>query len=142
MDEVHYLISDASKKVDVEAHVLRYWEDELGLEIPRNEMGHRYYTDLHIRLFKQVKNLKEKGYQLKAIKHALDEVLKKDSWDAQLTDEILERDMNAALQEFKEEAAEGGDKPGSGERFLYDLGREDGAVSADYESDYRTGPGG
>ena len=43
MDEVHYLISDASKKVDVEAHVLRYWEDELGLEIPRNEMGHRYY---------------------------------------------------------------------------------------------------
>ena len=108
MDEVHYLISDASKKVDVEAHVLRYWEDELGLEIPRNEMGHRYYTDLHIRLFKQVKNLKEKGYQLKAIKHALDEVLKKDSWDAQLTDEILERDMNAALQEFKEEAAEGG----------------------------------
>ena len=100
MDEVHYLISDASKKVDVEAHVLRYWEDELGLEIPRNEMGHRYYTDLHIRLFKQVKNLKEKGYQLKAIKHALDEVLKKDSWDAQLTDEILERDMNAALQEL------------------------------------------
>lgn len=25
MDEVHYLISDASRKVDVEAHVLRYW---------------------------------------------------------------------------------------------------------------------
>ena len=65
MDEVHYLISDASKKVDVEAHVLRYWEEELELDIPRNEMGHRYYTDLHIRLFKQVKNLKEKGYQLK-----------------------------------------------------------------------------
>ena len=47
MDEVHYLISDASKKVDVEAHVLRYWEEELELDIPRNEMGHRYYTDLH-----------------------------------------------------------------------------------------------
>ena len=108
MNEIHYLISDASKKVDVESHVLRYWEDELDLKIPRNEMGHRYYTEFHIRLFKQGKNLKEKGYQLKAIKHALDEVLKKDSWDAQLTDEILERDMNAALQEFKEEAAEGG----------------------------------
>ena len=37
--------------------VLRYWEEELELDIPRNEMGHRYYTDLHIRLFKQVKNL-------------------------------------------------------------------------------------
>ena len=104
MDEVHYLISDASKKVDVEAHVLRYWEEELELDIPRNEMGHRYYTDLHIRLFKQVKNLKEKGYQLKAIKHALIQVLKKDGKaQGELSDEILERDMNAALREFKEE---------------------------------------
>ena len=104
MDEVHYLISDASKKVDVEAHVLRYWEEELELDIPRNEMGHRYYTDLHIRLFKQVKNLKEKGYQLKAIKHALNQVLKKDGKaQGELSDEILERDMNAALKEFKEE---------------------------------------
>ena len=41
MAEIHYLISDASKKVDVESHVLRYWEDELELAIPRNEMGHR-----------------------------------------------------------------------------------------------------
>ena len=90
MDEVHYLISDASKKVDVEAHVLRHWEEELELDIPRNEMGHRYYTDLHIRLFKQVKNLKEKGYQLKAIKHALNQVLKKDGKaQGELSDEIL-----------------------------------------------------
>ena len=34
MAEVHYLISDASKKVDVESHVLRYWEDELELDVP------------------------------------------------------------------------------------------------------------
>ena len=63
MDEVHYLISDASKKVDVEAHVLRYWEEELELDIPRNEMGHRYYTDLHIRLFKQVKHCTPSEYR-------------------------------------------------------------------------------
>ena len=105
MDEIHYLISDASKKVDVEAHVLRYWEEELDLDIPRNEMGHRYYTDLHIRLFRQIKNLKEKGYQLKAIKHALTQVLEKEG-RMELSDEILERDMDAALKEFREE-----DKP-------------------------------
>lgn len=99
MDEVHYLISDASKKVDVEAHVLRYWEEELELDIPRNEMGHRYYTDLHIRLFQQVKALKEKGYQLKAIKQALNHVMK----DERLSDEVLSRDMDAALREFREE---------------------------------------
>ncbi len=106
MDEIHYLISDASKKVDVEAHVLRYWEEELGLEIPRNEMGHRYYTDLHIRLFRQIKNLKEKGYQLKAIKHALNQVLEKEG-RMELSDEILERDMDEALKEFREEDKSG-----------------------------------
>ena len=63
MADTHYLISDASRKVDVESHVLRYWEEELEMNIPRNEMGHRYYTELHIRLFKQIKELKEKGYQ-------------------------------------------------------------------------------
>ena len=105
MDEVHYLISDASKKVDVEAHVLRYWEEELELDIPRNEMGHRYYTDLHIRLFKQVKNLKEKGYQLKASQACAEPGPEKRTARTQgeLSDEILERDMNAALKEFKEE---------------------------------------
>lgn len=50
MADTHYLISDASRKVDVESHVLRYWEEELEMNIPRNEMGHRYYTELHIRL--------------------------------------------------------------------------------------------
>ena len=39
-----YMISDAANIVNVESHVLRYWEEELELQIPRNEMGHRYYT--------------------------------------------------------------------------------------------------
>ena len=38
MSETRYMISDASKLVDVEAHVLRYWEEELDLPIGRNEM--------------------------------------------------------------------------------------------------------
>lgn len=70
----HYLISDASRQVQVEAHVLRYWEDELGLPIPRNELGHRYYTEFHIQLFRQIKQLKEQGYQLKAIRGILGKV--------------------------------------------------------------------
>ncbi len=98
MNEIHYLISDASKKVDVEAHVLRYWEEELKLDIPRNEMGHRYYTELHIRLFRQVKALKERGYQLKAIKSALDRVMESGS-DLIISDEVLEEDMEKALKE-------------------------------------------
>lgn len=68
MDEKRYIISEAAQRTGVESHVLRYWEEELGLEIPRNEMGHRYYTESQIELFRQVKDLKESGFQLKAVK--------------------------------------------------------------------------
>ena len=67
----HYLISEASRRLHVEAHVLRYWEEELKLEIPRNELGHRYYTEKQIALFQRIKELKELGYQLKAIRTSL-----------------------------------------------------------------------
>lgn len=74
MKEKRYIISDASKLIEVESHVLRYWEEELGIDIPRNEMGHRYYTDYYIELFKRVKELKDGGFQLKAIKMLIPEL--------------------------------------------------------------------
>lgn len=69
--ENYLLISDAAKRVQVESHVLRYWEEELKLPIKRNELGHRYYTDKDIERFVQIKNMKERGLQLKAIKMIL-----------------------------------------------------------------------
>ena len=71
MEKVRYMISDAADIVHVEAHVLRYWEEELDLAIPRNEMGHRYYTKENIQQFQRIKELKEQGYQLKAIRMML-----------------------------------------------------------------------
>ena len=68
VEKVRYMISDAAGLVNVEAHVLRYWEEELELDIPRNELGHRYYTKENIEQFLKIKEWKEKGYQLKAIK--------------------------------------------------------------------------
>ncbi len=68
MEKVRYMISDAANIVNVESHVLRYWEEELELDIPRNEMGHRYYTKENIQEFQKIKELKEQGYQLKAIR--------------------------------------------------------------------------
>ncbi|MCM1327466.1 MAG: helix-turn-helix domain-containing protein [Bacteroidales bacterium] len=65
------LISDAAKEVQVESHVLRYWEEELHLPIKRNELGHRYYTRDDVERFKQIKGMKERGLQLKAIKMIL-----------------------------------------------------------------------
>lgn len=67
----YLLISDAAKEVKVETHVLRYWEEELHLPIKRNELGHRYYTEEDVERFKQIKGMKERGLQLKAIKMIL-----------------------------------------------------------------------
>ena len=71
MEKVRYMISDAADMVHVETHVLRYWEEELELAIPRNEMGHRYYTRENIKEFQRIKDLKDQGYQLKAIRMIL-----------------------------------------------------------------------
>ena len=64
-------ISDAAKEVQVESHVLRYWEDELKLSIHRNELGHRVFTKEDIEKLKQIRDMKERGLQLKAIKMIL-----------------------------------------------------------------------
>ena len=61
MGDNRYRISEAAKKLNVEDHVLRYWEEDLGMDVPRNELGHRYYTDVHIDTFLRIKELKEQG---------------------------------------------------------------------------------
>lgn len=71
MEKVRYMISDAAQMAGVESHVLRYWEEELGLNVPRNELGHRYYTRENIAEFQKIKELKARGYQLRAIKEVL-----------------------------------------------------------------------
>lgn len=76
MGEVHYMISEAAKKVSVEPHVLRYWEDELTLPIGRNDMGHRFYTEENIQLFDCIKELKEQGLSLKELKVLIPDILR------------------------------------------------------------------
>ena len=72
MVETMYFISEAAKEVKVENHVLRYWEEELNLPVKRNEQGHRYYTKEDIERFIYIKQLKEEGLQLKAIRNLLE----------------------------------------------------------------------
>lgn len=76
MGEVHYMISEASKRVNVETHVLRYWEEELELPIGRTEMGHRYYTEENIQLFRCIKELKEQGMFLKDLKNMIPDIIR------------------------------------------------------------------
>lgn len=74
MGEVRFMISEAAKQVDVESHVLRYWEEELDLKIGRTEMGHRYYTNDDIQLFRCIKKLKDEGMLLRELKPLIPEL--------------------------------------------------------------------
>lgn len=69
-----YLINEVAKEVHVESHVLRYWEEELGIPITRNRQGHRIYTQEDIGRFIRIKNLKDQGLQLKAVRLVLNQL--------------------------------------------------------------------
>lgn len=99
----YLLISDAAKAVCVESHVLRYWEEELQLPIKRNEMGHRYYTKEDVERFKTIKDMKERGLQLKAIKM----ILKNGRLDvlSEETERVSEREQGGAIQAVNAEDA-------------------------------------
>ena len=105
----YYQIADAAKRVNVESHVLRYWEEELQLPIERNKQGHRLYTDEDLNRFLYIKELKKEGLQLRAIRtkvHMRDKQIEQgklgtDSgeWDAtqpQSMDERSERNPRQA----------------------------------------------
>ena len=74
MTKETYLINEVAKEVHVESHVLRYWEEELDIPITRNQQGHRVYTQEDIERFVQIKNLKDQGLQLKAVKLVLNQL--------------------------------------------------------------------
>lgn len=68
MEERSYQVQEAVRLIGVESHVLRYWEEELGITVGRTKQGYRLYSEENIRLFRQVKELKEQGIGLKAIR--------------------------------------------------------------------------
>ena len=104
-----FMISDAAKKVMVEAHVLRYWEEELGLPIKRNELGHRYYTEEDVKRFMEIKELKERGLQLKAIRMVLKNG-KLDMLPKEMEEELSQQENAAAVLSVPEEKITGENK--------------------------------
>jgi len=120
----NYLISDAAKQVNVEAHVLRYWEEELGLPIKRNELGHRFYTQADVDRFREIKNMKERGLQLKAIRMILKDG-KLDRLDSVPIEEIsIEKEVPAEIQESGVYGGDTADKAKRLQWLLQQLFRE------------------
>lgn len=63
-----YSISEVSEITGYAPHVLRYYEKEFEIEVPRNYSNHRYYTYKEIELLQHIKDLQEKGFGNKQIK--------------------------------------------------------------------------
>lgn len=63
-----YQVSEAADELETEVYTLRYWENQLGIEVPRNLAGHRYYEEEQMLMFRSVKRLKEAGFTLRQIK--------------------------------------------------------------------------
>jgi DNA-binding transcriptional MerR regulator len=109
MSEKKYTIKEAAKEVEVEAHVLRYWEEELDMKIKRNEMGHRYYEENDVKLLKKVKELKDRGIQLKAIRELVSkmyELIERETEEEDMTLNLVEKIAELKPDEEEEEADE------------------------------------
>lgn len=72
--EKHYTVQQAAEATGIKPYVLRYWEEELNICIARNELGHRYYTEYDIQLFLNIKELKNRGLKLSAIKELIPKI--------------------------------------------------------------------
>ena len=103
-----YTVAETVKLTGVKSYVLRYWEDELSLPIRRNELGHRCYTQDDIQLFLNIKELKNRGLQLRAIHDLLPKLTKKEGMEVIVPEEkdkihLLESESIENVQNFKAE---------------------------------------
>jgi DNA-binding transcriptional MerR regulator len=67
-----YSISEVSEITGFAPHVLRYYEKEFDIDVPRKDSNHRYYTYKEIELILYIKDLKEKEFSNKQIKMIID----------------------------------------------------------------------
>jgi len=113
-NDKEYNISEASTFTGFSNHVLRYYEKEFELKVPRNRSGHRYYTYKEIEIFSYIKVLKERGLsnsQIKSILKSPEKSMPIDdiaiTYENDLVNETITNDMSILtneLRKFKEEA--------------------------------------
>jgi DNA-binding transcriptional MerR regulator len=61
MKENKRMIGDVSKELGVPKHTIRAWENELQLDIPRDEKGYRYYGDHEMYILRKITDMKRHG---------------------------------------------------------------------------------
>lgn len=66
-----YTITELAKQFNLSEHTIRKYESDFKLKIPRTEMGHRYYTDYELDVFKRIIEWKDKGLNKTTIQKLL-----------------------------------------------------------------------
>ncbi|MDD3840341.1 MAG: MerR family transcriptional regulator [Clostridia bacterium] len=72
MSDEKYTITQAASITGYEPHVIRYYEKEFNLDIPRNKSNHRYFTNKEIEKLNEIKKLQNRGFSNTQIKLILD----------------------------------------------------------------------
>jgi len=67
-----YTITELSERLNVTTHALRYYEREFGLEIPKDHRGRRYYTAELANIMFKIKQMRDEGLEIKAIRKILE----------------------------------------------------------------------
>lgn len=102
MQETIYSVSEAVGILELQSHVLRYWEEEMKLPIKRNELGHRYYTRWDIQVLLSIKELKKKGYSLKEIGKLAELFYQKQEKESRISPEFMEIISKLVKAQLKE----------------------------------------
>ena len=102
MENRTYLVTEAEKLTGEKAHVLRYWEDELGMEIHRNSLGHRCYTAQDIQIFLGIRELKKKGLHLKAIRELMPKLVQATAEIKRFRRKRQRRQRRSRIRQYRE----------------------------------------
>lgn len=102
MQETIYSVSEAVGILELQSHVLRYWEEEMKLPIKRNELGHRYYTRWDIQVLLSIKELKKKGYSLKEIGKLAELFYQRQEKESRISPEFMEIISKLVKAQLKE----------------------------------------
>lgn len=68
-----YTVTKASDILKLKPYLLRFYESEFELDIPREKNNRRYYTKKELDLFREIERLKNKGMKNSEIKKVINE---------------------------------------------------------------------
>jgi DNA-binding transcriptional MerR regulator len=97
IQKLYHSIGEVSEKLDLEPHVLRYWESEFDVLHPRkNRAGRRVYTSDDIAIARRIqKLLKDEKYTIAGAKQVFARERRGEVSDQQLRAEL--KDMRSML---------------------------------------------